>query len=244
MNTAGAGTTREEVVGVLTKQCYRLDAILFPRQTAVVLQQDDALSSRLSRDGGMSLEVGIVGSRIIAETRRLDDVFQHATHITVDVGDIELTALHALDDLVDLSGLSGLHEVVTGLHLADGSQSLTNANPVGHDDALEPPIIAQDFGQQIVVAHRVLAIDLVVGSHDRPWVALADGNLKATQIDFTGSTLRDTLVDAGAVGLLRVHGEVLGRHAHIFFLYTVDVSCGNLTRYQRVFRVVLEVTAT
>ena len=53
-----------------------------------------------------------------------------------------------------------------------------------------------------MVAHRELVINLVVGGHDGPGVTLADGDLEASQIELAGSTLGDTFVDTGTVGLL------------------------------------------
>ena len=153
-------------------------------------------------DGGVGLEVGRVRGGVVQETRRLDDVFEHTAHVAVDVGHVELSTLHAFDDLLDLCGLSRFHQVVTGLYLSDGEKSLTDADPVGHHDALEAPVIAQDLRQKVVVAHRELVIDLVVGGHDGPRVTLADGDLEATQIELAGSTLGDAFVDTGTIGLL------------------------------------------
>ena len=233
MNTARAYAAGKEVVAVFTKQSHRLD--IFPRQGAVVLQQHDTFGGTLTGDGGMGLEVGRVRGGILLEARRLDDVLQHAAHVAVDVGHVELATLHTLNNLLDLCRLSGLHQVVAGLYLGNGLQSLANANPVGHHNTLIAPVVAQDAGQQVAVAHRVLAVHLVIRRHDGPRVALADGNLEAAQIEFAGCTLAQTLVDGGAVSLLRVDGKVLGRDASTLVLNAVDVGGSNLTRQQRVF---------
>ena len=191
----------------------------------------------------MGLEVGIVAGGIVAEAGCLHDVLQHTAHVAVDIGDVELAVLHTGDDLLHLLGLSWFHQVVAGMYLADGGQTVADANPVGHHDAFEAPVVAQDLCQQVVVAHRILAVDLVVGRHDGPRLALTDGYLEAAEVDFAGSTLADTLVDAGAVGLLRVHGEVLGADADTLLLYALDIGGGNLSREQRVFGIILEVAA-
>ena len=93
----------------------------------------------------MGLEVWIVRSGILTETGSLDDVFEHATHVAVDIGNVEFATLHALDDLLYLSGLARLHEVVAGLYLSDGGQTLADANPVGHHETLVAPVVAQNF---------------------------------------------------------------------------------------------------
>ena len=158
----------------------------------------------------MGLEVGGVRGGILQEARGLDDVLEHAAHVAVDIGNIELAFLHALDDLFDLCGLSRLHEVVACMYLTDGWQALADADPVGHHDALVSPVVTQDFREQVVIAHGVLAVHLVVGCHDGPGIALADGDLKASEIELAGGTLGETLIDSRAVGLLRVDSEVLG----------------------------------
>ena len=137
----------------------------------------------------MGLEVGTVGGGVFVETRCLDDVFEHAAHVAVDILDIELAALHALDDFLGLGRLSGLHEVVAGLHLSGGGQTFADTDPVGHHDALEAPVVAQDLGEQVVVTHRELAVDLVIRGHDGPGITLADGNLEAAEVEFAGGTL-------------------------------------------------------
>ena len=110
----------------------------------------------------MSLEVGIVAGGIFVEAGSLDDVFQHAAHVAVDIGDIEFAILHTIDDFLYLCRLSGFHQVVAGMYLADGGQSLTDTNPVSHDNTLEAPVVTQDLRQQVVVTHRELAVDLII----------------------------------------------------------------------------------
>ena len=96
------------------------------------------------------------------EAGRLDDIFEHMAHVAVDILDIELAFLHALDDFFDLGGLTGLHEVVASMYLAGSGKTFADANPVGYHDTLVPPIVAQDLGEQVVVAHGEFAIDLVI----------------------------------------------------------------------------------
>ena len=61
-----------------------------------------------------------------------------------------------------------------------------------------------------MIAHGVLAVHLIIGCHDGPWIALAYGNLKTTEVELAGGALRHALVDGRTVGLLRVHSEMLG----------------------------------
>ena len=191
----------------------------------------------------MGLEIRIVRSGILMEARGLDDVFQHAAHVAVDISDRELAIFHSLNDLLNLCGLSGFHEVVAGMHLSDGLQTLTDAYPVGHHDPFIAPVVAQNLREQVVVAHRVLPVYLIVGGHDSPGVALTDGYLKATEVEFTGGTLRYSFVNRRTVCLLRVHGKVLGRDTGSLTLHTIDISSSDFTCQQGIFGIILEVTS-
>ena len=129
------------------------------------------------------------------------------------------------------------------MYLSGGLKSLADADPVSHHDTLIAPVVAKDLGEQVVVAHREFAVDLVIRSHDGPGVAFPHGYLEAAEVDLAGSALRETLIDRGAVGLLGVHGEVLGRDACALTLHAIDIGGCNLTREQRILRVILEVSA-
>ena len=94
-----------------------------------------------------------------------------------------------------------------------------------------------------MVAHRELAVDLVIRGHDGPGVTLADGNLEAAEVELTGCTLTDALVDARTVCLLGVYGEMLGRDTCALTLHAVDIGGCNPTSEQWVFGVILEVAA-
>ena len=151
MHTARTCTAAEEVVTILAEQRHTLD--ILPRQCSVVLQQHDTLVGTLARDGSMSREIRLVGGGILAETRCLNDIFQHTAYIAVYISDGEFAVLHTVDDLLHLGRLSGFHEIVAGLYLTDGGESLTDTNPVCHHDTLIAPVITEDTGQQVAVTH-------------------------------------------------------------------------------------------
>ena len=210
MNTTGTCTTGKEVVRVLTKEGDGLDGTVLPRQGTIVLQHHDTLGSTLTGDGSMCLEIRSIRCRILVETRGLHDIFEHTTHITIHIGDVETTILNTIDDLLYLSGLTWFHQIVTCMDFTGGGQSFTNSDPVGHDDTLESPVLTENLGKQVVVAHRELTIHLIIRSHDCPWVTLSDSNLEASEIEFAGCALRHTLIDRSTIGLLGIDGEMLG----------------------------------
>ena len=192
----------------------------------------------------MGLEIRIIRGGILLEAWGLHDVFEHTTYIAVDIFNIELATLDTLDNLFNLCGLSRLHEVVASVYLTNRRQAFANTNPVGHHDAFITPILTQNLCEQVVIAHRILTIYLVIRGHDGPRVALANSNLKTTQVKFTGGTLRQALIDSGTIGFLRVDSKMLGRYACALTLYTLDIGCCYLTGKQWVFGIILEVTAT
>ena len=69
--------------------------------------------------------------------------------------------------------------------------------PVGHDEARELEIIAQDIGQKLAVLGAIGSAHRIVGRHDARHAAVPDDHLEVSRIDF-------------AQGLL-VHGGILRR---------------------------------
>ena len=192
----------------------------------------------------MSLKVWLVGIGIIFEAGCLDDILQHTTHIAVNILHAEFATLHAFDYLLYLSGLSWFHQVVASMNLIDSGQTIADTNPVGHHDTLIAPILTQNFRQQVVITHRELTIYLIITGHNGPRITLANSNLKATQIQFAGCTLTDSLIDSRTIRLLRIDSKVLGTHTSTLTLHALDIGGGNLSCYQRILTVVLKVTTT
>jgi len=192
----------------------------------------------------MRLEVGLVAESVMAEARCLDDILQHPSHVAVHIFDVELALLDGLDDILDLSRIARHEQVVARMNLLGNGQVGALADPVGHDDAIEPPVVAEHLGEQIVVALGVDTIDFVVGRHDRPRLRLAYCHLKATKIELAQGPLRDALVDTRAVTLLRIDSKMLHRYPYALALYATNHGCTDHAGYYRVFTIVLKVSAT
>jgi hypothetical protein len=87
-----------------------------------------------------------------------------------------------------------------------------DAPVVGDDDALEPPLLAQDLGQQTGVGGRRKPVDLAVGVHHRARAALAHGHLERRQEHVAPDARAGGNRSVVAAGLgTRVPGEVLQR---------------------------------
>ena len=128
------------------------------------------------------------------------------------VGDDELVGAHAVDHrqhvedqavdlfLVDLAGLHGLDElravhphrrghldVEPGIGRLD---RVVDAEPVGHDEAVEAPLVAEDVGEQATVLGAVFGAEAVVGAHDPPGAALLDRALERAEVDLAAAAGR------------------------------------------------------
>ena len=115
--------------------------------------------------------------------------------------------------------------------------------PVGHDQALVAPFVAQHLGEQPVVLARVHAVDLVVGAHHGPRPGLGDHPLEGAQVHLAQGALVDVGADPHPVGLLVVDREVLQRRADAAALQAAHPRGGQHAGQQRVLGEVLEVAA-
>ena len=73
--------------------------------------------------------------------------------------------------------------------------------PVGHDDALEAPFVAQHVGQQPMVLCGMHAVDAVVGAHDGPRLGLLDDVFESREVDLAQGARADAGIDAQTVAL-------------------------------------------
>ena len=204
VDVAGARAAGDEVIGADAVQGHLLHAL--ERQDAVVLEQDEAFGSGLADKIGVTREVRLVGILIPGEAGGADDVLEHPADVAVHVGLGDGAVLDPGDDTMDLILHSGLHQVVAGDDRLGGTGFVA---PVGHHDAVEAPLVAEDGGQEVMALLGVGAVEFVVRGHDGPGVGLLHHYLEALQ----GHLAQGAGVDAGvilhAVGLLVVGGEML-----------------------------------
>ena len=131
-------------------------------------------------------------------------------------------------------------EVEAGLQ---GGDAVVHGAPVGHDEAVVPPLVAQHLGQQPVVLGGVGAVDLVVGAHHRPRPGRGDHALERGQVDLAQRALVDLGADPQPVVLLVVGSEVLHRGADALRLDGGDHRDRELAGQERVLGEVLEVAS-
>ena len=108
-------------------------------------------------------------------------------------------------------GDEGHHGVVDG-HTgqnAVGTVDILGQNVIGDDHAVAAPLVAQDAGDQTVVAAGPDSAPAGVGNHNAVAVADLDGSLEGFQVDFTGSLLVQPDAQTDTVLLAVVQGKVL-----------------------------------
>ncbi len=87
------------------------------------------------------------------------------------------------------------------------------------------------------------AVELVVGGHDGPHAAFLHCGFEGGEVDFVEGALVDVRVDAMALELLVVGGEVLDGGDDAFTLHALDVGDGEAAGEVGIFAVALEVAS-
>ena len=166
------------------------------------------------------------------------------------VGQPEPGGHHPLDSLVDLGpgGLTGievLHEVlgpdhpVGHLDVQAGVERpacvAETEQPVADHETPEPPLGAEDIGQEGSALAAPVAVDAVVRAHHRGH-ALVDDALEVGQVHLVEGDLVDGDVDGEAGVLHRVAGEVLDA-GHGVSLHAPGQGGAHLADMVRVFPV-------
>ena len=207
------------------------------QQGVLVAQQHDRAAGRLEGDlvvgGGVDLRPVAGGG---GAAGGLDDLGGGA----VQGGVVDLPGLERGGERLLGGGIGGHLQVQTGL---DGGRTVHDGAPVGDDEALEAPLLAQHLGEQVAVAGHGGAEHGVVGAHDGPRLGAGDDGAEGAQVDLVEGALVHGDVHAHAVGLLVVQGEVLHGGAHALVLHGAHVGDGELAGEVRVLGEVLEVAA-
>ena len=167
VDISGTGATSHEVVAAAAVEGDILHII--KRQGGIVLEQHTALGGTLACDLGVSGKVGLVVVLIPLKTLGLDDELKDAAYAGVKVFLCQLAALHGSDDVGTVLVQTRLQEVVASVDVGSAVRLATTANgihatkPVGHDETLEAPVVAEHGGQQIIALTGHRAVDEIIG---------------------------------------------------------------------------------
>ncbi len=115
--------------------------------------------------------------------------------------------------------------------------------PVGHDVALEAPVLFEHPVVEVVVLTGPVAIDEIIGAHDRAGIGQVIDHLEGQQVGLAHGRFRNGGVDRGALAFLVVDRPVLHGRDHVLRLDAVDQPAGHAAGQQRVFAGIFEIAA-
>ena len=153
-----------------------------------------------------------------------------------------LASLHILHQVDGAACAGGGHHQVGAV--ADSFGVLVVSAPVGDHIAVKAPLVAEDFGQKVIILVGIHTVDLIVGGHQRLGVTLLDGDLKAGQVDLPHGPLVHHGIHGHTAQLLGVDGEMLGTGGRALGLDAPDIGRGHLACQIGVLREVFKVSST
>ena len=118
----------------------------------------------------------------------------------------------------DFAGLDGLLKLcavkmVEGLFMVETSRGCfdraVGAGPIGDNEAFEVPFLLKNVGEQVFIFASKLAVDGVVGAHDRAWFGDFNADLERQQIRFPHGPPADDSAHLIPSAFLIVYGVML-----------------------------------
>ena len=210
---------------------------------ALVFEQDGAFAGGLEGDGLItSVEEGDgVVTLVAVEPAVGGGGLEEVTYLVVEGG---------LSDGACLEGggeIGGVHEFAGG-HFdieatVGGADGIVGGVPVGHENTLEVPVVAEDVDVEVGVFGGVKAVDEVVGIHDGGNVALFYGGFESGKVDFVHRAVVDDGVGIVAEEFGVIAEVVLDGGGDPLRLKAGDVAGGYLSGEEGVFAEVFEVAA-
>ncbi len=213
-------------------------------QRTVVAQQDD----RLCRSSAQQCDVG--GRRLagtedwLGSVERADplEATEEAAQRVVEIGLVYVPLLNGSRQRGTECSRGPRHlEVEPG---AESDGRLDDAEPVGHDQAFETPLVTQDVDEEPALLGQPAPVQAVVPRHDAECPALAHGELERDQVQLAQRAFVDDRAHGGALELGVVAHEMLHGGEDAIGLDAAHVARRENAGEQRVLGVALEVAAT
>lgn len=174
-----------------------------------ILQQDQTLPTNPSQQlGGLGCVLRPLLLALLDPARRacLDKV-EHLPRTRIQLVLEDLVRLdRELERLAAEAGRAGHLQVQPG---QGGLDRRVAAVPVAHDQALPPPLLAQQLVQQPLVVAAKGAVDAVVARHEAARPAVPHGQLERLEINLAQGAVGDDGVGGVALVLLVVAHKVL-----------------------------------
>ena len=120
---------------------------------------------------------------------------------------------------------------------------IVGAAPVGDYKSVKSPVAAQNILEKMHALIGILAVDLVIGCHDRTGLRLIDRQFKAGQVDLAQGALIHNSVHRHAALLLRVHCEMLDTGVYALALDSLYIGSRHLACQIRILRKIFEISS-
>ena len=159
----------------------------------------------------------------------------------VEVFFVKRTVGNGVADLLYTDSRVARHfEIFAG---AQPRAAVESAAPVAHNNSVKAPLAAQNISYKTLVFGRKNAVYAIVGSHDGVRFALADSQFKRAQIKFPDSAFVNNAVAVKTGVFLIVQRKMLHAGGHAVFSHAEAERSAHFARKQRVFAVILKISA-
>lgn len=180
------------------------------REKSVVGEEDRARSCGPPGQIVVDAAVGVPGLRrrfAVDPERQRDDALRRRPHVRLRKSPPGNSAQDAV-----IPGVRAARHLQIETRL-EGGDAIEDRQPVGDDQAVESPLLAQDVVDEMTGFAGVLTVEQVVRRHHRPGPALLHHRLESGQVDLPEGALVDHRLEPHPRGLLVVRREVLHRRS-------------------------------
>ena len=116
---------------------------------------------------------------------------------------------------------------------------ILDSAPVRNHHSVIAPFPFQDIIQKVLIMTAILALILIVGTHNGPGIAFLNCRLECRKIDFIKGTVIHNHIHAVTVSLLIVQGKMFYTGSHTVLLQILNIRYAHLTSQHRVFTHIL-----
>ena len=234
----GCGVTWAEpppmMVGVErvgTEQCDPTRRRARQRQNAVIREQDRCLSGGMAEQIAMSSAVGglgaIAGAGPSSAPIRSSPPRNRPTAASRSASSTSPFLTASTTVAPELTGRARHLEIESG---SQRRGRFGHAEPVGHHQALESPLVAQDVEEQRRLLGQPAAVQPVVRRHDGERPALADGDLEGDEVELAECAFVDDRADGSPFELGLIARRMLDGGEDALGLDTLHVPGGETSR--------------
>ena len=209
------------------------------KDRAFILEEDRALRRGLSCQRMVPFNIELLAMALGRLCGR-QHCIEQLIHAGIQIFHGERSVLHRFHQLSRRAEPGCRHlQIGSGF---DSRHMIVCPAPVGDHKSVIVPVAAQDFLKQVHALVGVLAVDLIIGSHDCSGFRLVDRHFKSGQINLAQGALIYDRVHCHAALLLGVDRKVLNAGINALALDSLHIGSGHPARQIRIFRKILKVS--